>query len=462
MGDDTNTTLNSPRRLRKHSYKEALSVTTDLKMSGILPDVNEVEENHKLIDKDDFGKKNTAHKLDSVAEAINKLYDKMHQMSENMKKKISPLKEVIYDEPEGILPQMSNLVDGVKSADERIQSIYEENVQLRDEVDTLKGIVHKLSAKLEHSNSKIDMLMSKSMEDNLIFTGILDDQPNRNVRKQLRTFLHEELGLPDVRDVDILSVYRLGSRDKNRNRPIIAQCVPDLRRYILRNASLLKHRTNKEGGSYYINQQLPEAVSEQRREIRQIIKEKKNTEEPLPKDAKSTFIVRNAKLYINGQLIRKKVVPPSVQQLFPDDKEQAKINNVKMRYFHTTPEEGSKFKVALLKAESFSDVSKAYIQLFQKYPSADHIAVAAIIQGEEAFNDDGEFGSGYRMLRTIKQSGYNNNIAVFMIRHFGGVNLGPRRFTIITDLVEAAIHKTLTRSSPPTFISEVFRRTVYR
>lgn len=376
-----------------------------------------------------------------MADAINKLYEKMNQMSEGLEKKISPIKSVIYDDPDGILPQMSCLVEGVKSADERIQSIYEENLQLRDEVDTLKGIVHKLSAKLENSNSKIDMLITKSMEDNLVINGILDDAPNRSPRKQLHRFLNEELGLGDVRDIDIILVYRLGQFKEACHRPIVVQCVPDLRRYILRNAPLLKHRTNKNGGYFYINQQLPEAVSEQRREIIQIIKERKDMEQPLPKDSKSTFIVKNAKLYINGQLIRKKIVPPSVQQLFPDDKEQEKINSVKMRYFHTTPEEGSKFKIALMKTESFDDVSRAYIQLLQKYPSADHIAVAAVVKGEDAFHDNREFGYGYRMLRTIKQSNYDNNIAIFMIRHFGGVNLGPKRFTIITDLVEAAIHK---------------------
>lgn len=111
-----------------------------------------------------------------------------------------------------------------------------------------------------------------------------------------------------------------------------------------------------------------------------------------------------------------------------------------MRFFHTQPEKGSEFKLAVLKTDSFSVLHQAYIKLFQKYPAADHIAVASIIKQEEEFNDNGEFGSGYRMLRCLKQLGAQNT-AVFMIRFFGGRHLGPRRFTIITDMVTAAIEK---------------------
>lgn len=71
---------------------------------------------------------------------------------------------------------------------------------------------------------------------------------------------------------------------------------------------------------------------------------------------------------------------------------------------------------------------------------ADHIAVACLIDGREAYNDNGEFGSGFRLLRAIKTSGLDN-VALFMIRQYGGVNLGPKRFTIMTELAELALEK---------------------
>lgn len=116
----------------------------------------------------------------------------------------------------------------------------------------------------------------------------------------------------------------------------MVQCTPDLRRYIMMNASSLKDRLNARGGKYYINQQLPESISEQNREFRQIIREKQTAEEALPPTAKSKILLRNNKLYINGQLCRKLVATPSVQNLFPDDDTQKAINQIKLRTFRVS------------------------------------------------------------------------------------------------------------------------------
>lgn len=442
MGDENIQT--SPRRLRNHSYKDSIAVN-NIKMSGKMPEVE--EEENPLITKEDFAKKSTQQKLDTVADAINKMYEKMAQVTKNLEEKILPMETTLFDGNEGTVAKIDHLIQSRRESDQAIQSIMEENLQLRDELDVLKGIVHKLSNQLDITNSKVHQLVAKSMEDNLVFTGILGDAPKSNPRKQLHDFLLNEMGLYDVRDSDLLSVYRMGQPGKNKNRPIVAHCVPELRRYIMNNAPILKNRKNQADGKYYINPQLPEAISEHRREIRQIIKEQKDKEQTLPRGSKSTFVVRNDKLFINGQLKRKKISVPQIQQLFPNEDEQKEISSIKMRFFHTQPEKGSQFKAAILKTNSFDVLHKAYIKLFQKYPTADHIAAAAILQDEEAYNDNGEFGSGYRILRCMKQAKVHNTV-VFMIRFFGGVHLGPRRFSIMTDLVSAALEKVSEQPSP--------------
>lgn len=446
MGDETS--QSSPRRLRNHSYKDSVA-NSSFKMSGKLPEVAEDSENAILIGKDDFAKKTTVQKLDAVADAINKVYEKMNRVEKSLEEKIQPLEGVIYSKPNGEPSTIDQLAKSYSDSGQAIQSLMEENVQLRDELDVLKGVVHKISNQLDSTNGKVNNLIAKSMEDNLVFTGILGDAPRAKPRQQLHEFLAQEMGLMDIRDYDIISVYRMGPPGKNNsNRPIVAQCTPELRRYIMNNAPILKHRKNAQNGKYYINQQLPEAIAENRREIRQIIKDQKTKEEELPQNSKSTFVVRNDKLFINGQLKRKRIVAPQVQQLFPEEKQQEQIMAIKMRYFHTQPEKGSEFKVAILKTDSYTVLHNAYIRLFQKYPAADHIAVASRIKGEEAFNDNGEFGSGYRILREIKQSGLDN-IAIFLIWYFGGQHLGPRRFVIMKDLVAAALEKIQEQTNVP-------------
>lgn len=213
-----------------------------------------------------------------MADAINKLYDKMNSMSSTIDNKMNPMQEAIFDETLGLLPKIDHLIGNAKSTDESLQSVMEENVQLRDELDILKGIVHKMSRQLDVANSKINTLLTKSMEDNLIFTGILDDLPKKDPRQQLHRFLYHTMNLTDIYDSDILSVYRLGKPAQNKNRAIVAHCTPALRRYIQNNQSILRDKLNGEGGKFFINQQLPDAVAEQRREIREIIKLKKDKE----------------------------------------------------------------------------------------------------------------------------------------------------------------------------------------
>lgn len=194
-------------------------------------------------------------------------------------------------------------------------------------------------------------------------------------------------------------------------------------------------------------------MAEQRREIREIIKSNKDKEdaEKLPKSARSKYAVKTDKVYINGQLQRKKITPPTVQQLFPDSKEQQEIDKISFKLFHTDPEQGSSFKVAVFRPKCFEDVRRAYIKLSQDYPAADHISMACSVAGESAYHDNGEHGSGFRILRVIKQYPLDN-VALFMMRHYGGVNLGPRRFKIMAELSKAALEKAATLHDPNTNI----------
>lgn len=292
----------SPRRTRKSSQKESSNTQSSQKMSAKLPEVTERNEESTLIEgdsliqKEEFSKRNTAQKLDSVADAINKMYQKMNEVTDRLERKIRPVEDAVFNTDMGMLPQLETMVDHATSVDERIQTLSEENLQLRDELDLLKGIVHKVVNQMDGANGKINQLIAKSMEDNLVVTGVLGDLSKKNARKQFHHFLREEMGLINIEDNDILKVYRIGQINENRARPLMVCCTPDLRRYILANSYVLKDRLNEEGSKFYINQQLPESIAEQNREIRQIIRDRQTKEELLPNNAKSRFLVRNNKV----------------------------------------------------------------------------------------------------------------------------------------------------------------------
>lgn len=441
----------SPRRLRNHSYQQSLAKDTHKQstiMSGNLMDIVESMDNEQIIAKDDFQKKNTIQKLDSVADAINKMYEKMNEMNNRIDQKIQPVEEAVFDQQTGVVPQLQGMVEHARSADERIQTLVEENLQLRDELDILKGVVHKMANQMQYSSQKLDQLIARSMSENLIITGILNDVPKANVRKQVQAFFMEQMELSNIPDRDIIDAYRLGQPVKDRARPIVVQCVEGLRQYILDNATKLRDKSNENGSKFFVNPQLPDSLAEQRREIRQNIKQRKDQEQAIKKPNKSTFAVKNGKLYINGQQKRKLLTPPTVLQLFPDENDQKNMSHIRFKYLKKSkPEAGSEFRVALFRPQTLEEVRYAYIKLFQEFPSADHIAAAFSVQQEQDYQDNGEFGSGFRLLRCIKESGLSN-LAVFLIRNYGGTNLGPRRFVIMTDMAKAAIQKFCQHRSP--------------
>lgn len=257
------------------------------------------------------------------------------------------------------------------------------------------------------------------------------------------------MDLSTIPDSDILEAYRLGIPIPGKHRPIIIRCVTGLKQYILDNAIKLNGRFNEEGSNYYINPQLPDSLAEQRRENRQNIKERKEKEKPIPKENKSTFNIKNGKLYINGQVKRKLLSPPSVLQLFPDEDQQKKIDNMRSKILRSKPESGSMFRITVFRPSTIDEARLAYIKLFQEFPSADHIAGTFCIGNSKDYQDNGEFGSGFRLLKVLNDAGLDN-IAIFMIRHHGGTNLGPRRFVIMTDLARAALDRFCTRGNPGT------------
>jgi putative IMPACT (imprinted ancient) family translation regulator len=71
---------------------------------------------------------------------------------------------------------------------------------------------------------------------------------------------------------------------------------------------------------------------------------------------------------------------------------------------------------------------------------ASHPAIYAFLykNGESGYDDDGESGSGNRILNMLEMSG-TPDILVVVTRWYGGVHLGNYRFKAITDTAQMAV-----------------------
>ena len=221
---------------------------------------------------------------------------------------------------------------------------------------------------------------------------------------------------------------------------MVVRCVPALKERILSNASNLKEKLNSKGDGYYINKQLPESIMEQNREIRQTIKEIKDKEEKLPVREKSKIEVKHKTVFTDGKPVVKELMPPEPMDLFPDDTELEKMKKVHLSASDVVTEKSSDFQAYALKTGHMAEVKRAYKKVRRLHPAATHVIGAFIFKAKCGFQDDNEYSAGHKLLAAIKQENMTN-VAVFVCRAYGGINLGPKRHQYIKDVALQAISR---------------------
>ncbi|KAJ8406885.1 hypothetical protein AAFF_G00291610 [Aldrovandia affinis] len=137
-------------------------------------------------------------------------------------------------------------------------------------------------------NTLLDV-QCREMRDNLIFSGIRED--NGNPEKMVRDFMSNKLKLsPEmVRDITFSRVHRMGRPVDGKFRPIITR----FEHY--KHKELVKRRGKElKGTSLWLNDHFPAEINDRRKKLSPIMKENRalNNRVALTVD----------RLYINGQL----------------------------------------------------------------------------------------------------------------------------------------------------------------
>lgn len=443
-------------RLRRHSYQQSMTGTLNAKPIKATTSVEETitEETEPgsvaerdiqademgsiddllppkfLLKREELEKKNSSQRLDSVVDAVNKLY----AMHAQVNAKLTPVEYAVFDEEGGILPQIHGIASTAKDAGDKMKLLTAEVLELREELDITKGLLHKQSKQIAALKAKQVDLIARSMSNNITIAGIDQDKPNMDTKVLVESFLedHLEVELEDNEQIPV--AHRLGPPTKGYNRPVVFSCPPSLRSRIFQNTGKLA------GKNFSVNRQLPDALAEQRREIRQNIKQRQKAEEGKNEKDKSKFLVRNNRLYINGQLQRKNILPPQPKDLFVCHTERSCMEGIRMKYSDAKPAQTSSFTGAACVVDSINDVRLAYKRLFREFPDADHIVAASSVNRSQDYQDDSEFGAGYRMLQVINDHKLDN-VAVFVIRHYGGEHIGPMRFSVMKEAAADALEK---------------------
>ena len=188
------------------------------------------------------------------------------------------------------------------------------------EMTIMKGVIQKQEKQINHLLKKVDDLTTRQMAVNVTISG-LPEIEGENCAKTVVKFCEEQMGTT-VQENEILAAHRIGHADSNADRLFVVRCTPELKSKLMENKNNLKDKTNAKGKHFYVNTQVPELVAAEKREITHRIRQVKDEKDGKLTGMKTRFKVMNQKLYLNDVPVTKNVLPPSVEELFPEAAEQ--------------------------------------------------------------------------------------------------------------------------------------------
>lgn len=167
------------------------------------------------------------------------------------------------------------------------------NEDLEKENKEIKENLTSITNNLKTLKDQHFKLQSRSMRDNLIFTGI-DEQREESAdmcEQLLNKFIEEKLGITD--EIPFHRVHRMGRKQTNKSRPIVAKFVNFKDRERIRKTSITALRDQNDR-KYSVFEQYPKEINDQRKLLYPHYKAAK-------RQGKRAQLVMD-KLYIEGEL----------------------------------------------------------------------------------------------------------------------------------------------------------------
>lgn len=345
---------------------------------------------------------------------------------------------------------IKRIEDDVQDHSSEIDSIYKELEQNRHQLKTVTNIVIRQDQQIAILNRKIAEMQQREMNPNIIISGILE-KPSENPIQLFNAFVMDKLEIQEL--IPANQAFRLGN---GKNRPLIVELrdPQTFKRKLFASATKLKGKKNQNGKPYFLADHLPEVMHENRRRINEIVAENKKK----PADKQFNMELKRGVLSIDGVQYEKEIETPTALDLLKPSEEVRKLAcEIDLVRGTTKTRNKSKFCAFAAAVSNFKDIQAAYLKVKMKFADATHVACVYRLPGNETFIlqdyvDDSEYGAGRTLLRVLKDEQYLN-MAIFMVRYYGGKHIGTARFDIFREVastaVKALIKKRTEESSQP-------------
>lgn len=331
--------------------------------------------------------------------------------------------------------RVQDLQDQMEKQDEAIDDIDRELQDTKFKLQLVSNIVIRQDQQISFLKEKINEIHQREMTSNVIVSGITE-RKNENPIQAFNQFVQGELELQEL--IPANKAFRLGS---GTNRPLLVELRhSDNKKKLFGNIGKLKGKKNEKGNSYFLSDHLPEEMNETRRRSNELFAENKKKQSS--HQLEMGFV--HGKLMINEEPYNKSIHAPSAKEILnPNEDLFNKAKELDIVKGKKEAELKSKFVSYAVAVQDFDDIQAAYLNIRMKFPDATHVACAFRLPGSNTpqnqdYVDDGEFGCGRTMLKVLKEAQFMN-MAVFIVRFYGGKHLGVRRFEIFRDLAKVAI-----------------------
>ena len=331
--------------------------------------------------------------------------------------------------------EQTNAAADAKSNAGKIRDSKKEVQKIKSQLQRVTEVTVKTEFNASISNDKIERLEAKILKGGLTITG-LKEVKDEKCKETVKAFFTNKLQLGED-DVPIQTAYRIGKKGNDYRTMYVKLIDSNHLGLIFSKVSNLKDERNDNDKPYFINEQHTEKENEERRRINDLQQINRN----LPLNFQRSMVKQGKKLRIGAEEYEKKVKPPTSEHvLLATDQEHEMLLKKKGSIIKggELEEQGSKFIAYAVRATEFEQIQEAYKVIKSDHLGAHHLPCGYRIYGKnfpflQDYSDDGDFACGRRILEVLKHHKVFN-LAIFIVRYYGGTHIGPLRFELIKKL----------------------------
>ena len=412
------------------NMKDFIEVNMDEKFNLLMCAINKMNTNFHL-------------KFEELQNSNNITTQSLTKRLETYETNYENLHTAMNDEHDGILPRMRDAEASVTDLTTRIENLEEAHVVLPDQIALLSGTAQVHDRQVTTPHHKVTDLPARSMSKNIIISGITGDNKEEDCTQNVLEFFIEKLQFEiDIKDIE--DTHHLGTKIPGKLRRIIAKLAPHVQKKVFDFTKNLKGLKNELNEFYRVWPQFPEPIDTERQEKQQKVAQVRKFNQNVEDETKKIKIeFKKGTLHLNGKPQRKHIIPPTVTQLLNVSSDlQAKLDKVAPVHSNQIKDKYSSFQGFALRVNNITDICHAYLRIKQLNPEADHIMLAYTIKEHSGHHDHGEHKAAGHMLQILQDRNLSN-VAVFVVRVYGGIPLGQKRFLHIEKSTREALNNLL-------------------